>query len=390
VYGGTSFYQRKEIKDVIAYLRLTVNPHDEEALRRIINYPARGIGQTTMDRVANAARIHEMPMWDVLRAPHLMADVSAATKNKLNAFVEMMKGFNARHTEEDAHGLTLDIVRISGMQAEVNRGMEPEDIARKENLQELMDGIAAFVEERNEQGQEALLTNYLQEVSLLSDVDENDSQSEDRLTLMTVHSAKGLEFKVVFVVGMEEDLFPSKMSMDSPKGLEEERRLFYVAITRAEEYLVITNARSRFRYGKTEFCEPSRFLRELDPRFLHIKGAASNSVPTGKYAGRIDVPSFESNSQKKPGSTVIPTGIDARRFVKVTPGLQQKEAPNISDIGLSSPSVYVGTRIMHERFGCGIVTAIDGKGVDTKATVNFDNVGTKQLLLRFAKFKVIE
>jgi DNA helicase-2/ATP-dependent DNA helicase PcrA len=390
VYGGTSFYQRKEIKDVIAYLRLTVNPHDEEALRRIINYPARGIGQTTMDRVVNAARIHEMSLWDVLCAPHLMADVSAATKNKLNAFVEMMKGFNARHTEEDAHGLTLDIVRTSGMQAEVNRGMEPEDIARKENLQELMDGIAAFVDERKEQGQNALLTNYLQEVSLLSDVDESDSQSEDRLTLMTVHSAKGLEFRVVFVVGMEETLFPSQMAMDSPRGLEEERRLFYVAITRAEEYLVITNARSRFRYGKTEFCEPSRFLREIDPRFLQVRGSGAMGSATTRVSS---VPSHHGVSRTDEGDVVAktPRGIDARRFVKVTPMLHQSQTmPGSSQPASTNSSVAVGTRILHERFGKGVVTAVEGSGIDTKATVNFENVGVKQLLLRFAKFTRLE
>ena len=390
VYGGTSFYQRKEIKDVIAYLRLTVNPHDEEALRRIINYPARGIGQTTMDRVVNAARIHEMSLWDVLCAPHLMADVSAATKNKLNAFVEMMKGFNARHTEEDAHGLTLDIVRMSGLQAEVNRGMEPEDIARKENLQELMDGIAAFVDERKEQGQNALLTNYLQEVSLLSDVDESDSQSEDRLTLMTVHSAKGLEFRVVFVVGMEETLFPSQMAMDSPRGLEEERRLFYVAITRAEEYLVITNARSRFRYGKTEFCEPSRFLREIDPRFLQVRSSGATGSATTRVSSVL---SHHGVSRTDEGDAVAatPRGIDARRFVKVTPMLHQSQTmPGSSQPASTNSSVAVGTRILHERFGKGVVTAVEGSGIDTKATVNFENVGVKQLLLRFAKFTRLE
>jgi DNA helicase-2/ATP-dependent DNA helicase PcrA len=331
-----------------------------------------------------------MPMWDVLCAPHLMADVSAATKNKLNAFVEMIKGFNARHTEEDAHGLTLDIVRMSGMQAEVNRGIEPEDIARKENLKELMDGISAFVDERKEQGQNALLTNYLQEVSLLSDVDESDSQSEDRLTLMTVHSAKGLEFRVVFVVGMEETLFPSQMAMDSPRGLEEERRLFYVAITRAEEYLVITNARSRFRYGKTEFCEPSRFLREIDPRFLQVRGSGAMGSATTRVSS---VPSHHGVSRTDEGDAVAatPRGIDARRFVKVTPMLHQSQTmPGSSQPASTNSSVAVGTRILHERFGKGVVTAVEGSGIDTKATVNFENVGVKQLLLRFAKFTRLE
>ena len=395
VYGGTSFYQRKEIKDVIAYLRLIVNPHDEEALRRIINYPARGIGQTTLDKVFKAAQKNEVSPWGILCAMHLLPDVNAGTKGKLNAFVELINSFTMRQANEDAYTIALDVVRLSGIQAENNRGREPEDIARQENLQELVDGIAAFVEERKEQGQSALLTNYLQEVSLLSDVDESDSQSEDRLTLMTVHSAKGLEFRVVFVVGMEENLFPSQMSMDNPRGLEEERRLFYVAITRAEEYLVITNARSRFRYGKTEFCEPSRFLREIDPRFLCVKGNGALSAigATSRTNGVTTRTShYEGSSvDTRDTTTTTPRGIDARRFVKVTPMLHQSQSMKSSSQPTpANGSVSAGTRILHERFGKGIITAVEGSGIDTKATVNFENVGTKQLLLRFAKFKVME
>ena len=395
VYGGTSFYQRKEIKDVIAYLRLIVNPHDEEALRRIINYPARGIGQTTLDKVFKAAQKNEVSPWGILCAMHLLPDVNAGTKGKLNAFVELINSFAMRQANEDAYTIALDVVRLSGIQAEINRGREPEDIARQENLQELVDGIAAFVEERKEQGQSALLTNYLQEVSLLSDVDESDSQSEDRLTLMTVHSAKGLEFRVVFVVGMEENLFPSQMSMDNPRGLEEERRLFYVAITRAEEYLVITNARSRFRYGKTEFCEPSRFLREIDPRFLCVKGNGALSAigATSRTNGVTTRTShYEGSSvDTRDTTTTTPRGIDARRFVKVTPMLHQSQSMKSSSQPTpANGSVSAGTRILHERFGKGIITAVEGSGIDTKATVNFENVGTKQLLLRFAKFKVME
>ena len=389
VFGGTSFYQRKEIKDVIAYLRLIVNLHDEEALRRIINYPTRGIGQTTLDKVYKAATMHELTPWDVLSAPHLI-DVSAATRTKLSRFVQMITNFNERHLNEDAYTLVLDIVSESGIRLEINKGNDPEDISRQENLQELLDGIAAFVQERKEQGQEYLLTNYLQEVSLLSDVDENDSQTEDRLTLMTVHSAKGLEFRVVFIVGMEEGLFPSQMSSDSMRALEEERRLFYVAITRAEEYLVITNARSRFRYGKTEFSEPSRFLREIDPRFIQVKGSGSVSSSPGfsqrsSNTGHTPVPS---NTHTASTTRTIPTGIDARRFVKVPPSASPSSAISSSTSG--STTIQVGTYIQHERFGRGQVTAVEGSGIDAKATVHFENVGTKQLLLRFAKFKVIE
>ncbi|MBQ5840214.1 MAG: UvrD-helicase domain-containing protein [Bacteroidaceae bacterium] len=389
VFGGTSFYQRKEIKDVIAYLRLIVNLHDEEALRRIINYPTRGIGQTTLDKVYKAATMHELTPWDVLSAPHLI-DVSAATRTKLSRFVQMITNFNERHLNEDAYTLVLDIVSESGIRLEINKGNDPEDISRQENLQELLDGIAAFVQERKEQGQEYLLTNYLQEVSLLSDVDENDSQTEDRLTLMTVHSAKGLEFRVVFIVGMEEGLFPSQMSSDSMRALEEERRLFYVAITRAEEYLVITNARSRFRYGKTEFSEPSRFLREIDPRFIQVKGSGSvgSSLGFSQRSSNTSHTPVSSNTHTASTTRTMPTGIDARRFVKVTPSASPSSAISSSTSG--STPIQVGTYIQHERFGRGQVTAVEGSGIDAKATVHFENVGTKQLLLRFAKFKVIE
>ena len=395
VYGGMSFYQRKEIKDIIAYLRLTVNMYDEEALRRVINYPARGIGQTTLDKVFKAASVHETTPWEVLCTPQLLPDVNAGTRSKLLAFVQMIKSFNERHSKDDAYSLVLDIVRQSGMQAEVNRGHEPEDIARQENLQELMDGIAAFVQERMEQGQEFFLTHYLQEVSLLSDVDENDSQSEDRLTLMTVHSAKGLEFRVVFIVGMEETLFPSQMSMDSPRGLEEERRLFYVAITRAEEYLIITHAKSRFRYGKTEFCEPSRFLREIDPRFLRVMGASASASAGSVRLGQAGMSSLPpSGASRTPSSGFrqsVPTGIDARRFVRVKTAAQSAGEPSqAGTVAKDVPNVSVGTRILHERFGSGVVTAIEGKGIDSKATVDFQNVGVKQLLLRFAKFKIAD
>lgn len=375
VYGGTSFYQRKEIKDVIAYLRLTVNLHDEEALRRIINYPTRGIGQTTLDKVARCATDNEVSPWEVLSKPHLLSDVNAGTKSKLGSFVQMMTTFHEQNSQEDAHTMALNIVRLSGIQAEVNRGHEPEDISRQENLQELMDGIASFVQEHKEQGLPYMLTDYLQEVSLLSDVDEGDVQGEDRVTMMTVHSAKGLEFRVVFVVGMEEDLFPSYMSNNSTIGLEEERRLFYVAITRAEEYLVITNAKSRFRYGKTEFCEPSRFLREIDPRFLRSKG--TTTIRSTSTVSAIQSP-----------TRTVPTGIDARRFVRVSIAKTQSK-PSNSHPETSFSQVSVGTRVRHERFGTGIVTALEGSGMDMKATVNFDNAGTKQLLLRFAKITVV-
>lgn len=373
IFGGLSFYQRKEIKDVIAYFRLTVNHYDEEAMKRIINYPTRGIGQTTLDKVFMAAGERNVSPWDILKEP-MSIDVNAGIRNKIGMFTTLIESFASHIHDTDAYTIACEIVKRSGIQLEINNGHEPEDISRKENLQELLDGIAAFTEEHQESGQNAFLHDYLQEISLLSDIDQGDSAGDDRLTLMTVHSAKGLEFRVVFVVGMEETLFPSQMSSDTMRGLEEERRLFYVAITRAKEYLLLSNARSRFRFGKTESCEPSRFLREIDPRFIQRSNGR----------GRV----LAKNS--------VPTGPDVRIFKKI---VNVNLAPNKKSAVVSSASssaqnpaitfLSAGNRIVHERFGLGTVTAVTGSGMDTKATVVFDNVGQKQLLLRFAKFKVV-
>ena len=398
VYGGTSFYQRKEIKDMIAYLRLIVNPRDEEALRRVINYPARGIGQTTLDKVYNAAQRHELSPWDILSAPHLI-DVSPSTRTKLSNFTQIIISLHERQNIDNAHNIALDICSFSGMSAEIKKGSDPEDISRQENLQELLDGIAVFVNERMEQGQEPLLSSYLQEVSLLSDVDENDAtQLDDRVTMMTVHSAKGLEFRVVFIVGMEDELFPSQMSCNNPRQLEEERRLFYVAITRAEEYLIITNAKSRFRFGKIEMCQPSRFLREIDSRYVSSSGCLSSLINESKISSRltttVPIKSIYSNQNNSSQVSAIsqsksPTGADARRFVRVTSSLLNSQGAVESYSSSDADRIHVGSKIIHERFGNGIITAIEGQGLDTKATVLFDNVGIKQLLLRFAKFKVL-
>lgn len=399
IYSGMSFYQRKEIKDIIAYLRLIVNVHDEEALRRVINYPARGIGQTTMEKIFATARQHDITPWEVISSQEYLSCVGSAAQCKVQAFVQMIEELHQRHTQDDAYAIVLDVVERSGMRTEVNKGRTPEDIARQENLQELLDGIASFVQEHREEGQGILLTHYLQEVSLLSDVDESEKGNEDCLTLMTVHSAKGLEFRAVFVVGMEETLFPSQMCMDSPRGLEEERRLFYVAITRAGEYLTLSHSRSRFRYGKVEFCEPSRFLAEIDPRYLSegdMRTKASSSALTAdslSVSGRPSLATSISDRLKAASSVAsstvsgIPTGAEARRFVRVSPSVTSS-SPS------SSPSVAgdikVGTHLLHERFGEGVVTEISGTGMDTKAKVNFSNVGMKQLLLRFAKVKVLD
>ncbi len=362
LYGGLSFYQRKEIKDVIAYFRLAVNPYDEESLRRVINYPTRGIGDTTLNKVYQRAITTGTSPWDVLQAPELL-DVNKGTQTKLANFVAMIKGFHDMVSGQDAYTAGLEIVRTSGVQADIFHGHNVEDISRQENLQELLDGISSFVVEHREQGYETHLTNYLQDVSLISDLDKEDDGSDDKVTLMTVHAAKGLEFRTVFVVGMEEELFPSQMCMDSPRQLEEERRLFYVAMTRAERHLILTCAQNRMRFGKMESFRPSRFLQEIDGRYVQRDGAGGRKFSAPTQPQRIVV---------SPSPRFVPV-----RKASTTAGT--------ADI----PAVSVGVRISHERFGQGTVEAVTGTGMDTKATVRFDNVGVKQLLLRFAKIRVL-
>ncbi len=391
IYGGLSFYQRKEIKDVIAYFRLAVNPHDEEALRRVINYPARGIGETTMGKVYQCAIDKGISPWEVLHNTEYL-DVSKATKTKLAVFVSLIEKYHEMSAISDAYTVGLELVRESGLQADIFHAHNTEDITKQENLQELLDGISSFVRENTEQGLNARMTDYLQEVSLLSDVDKEENADEDHITLMTVHAAKGLEFKCVFVVGMEESLFPSQMSMDSPRQIEEERRLFYVAMTRARHHLILTYAKSRMRYGKIESFRPSRFLSEIDPRYIKQSGVRNNSsssfteqrsqsrfypLPITQRPTRTETPLF---SQPKSQ----PSSISPQRLTRVTNTTQT----NVSNSSLNS-NITVGCRVVHERFGQGEVIRLEGTGMDAKATVQFDNVGTKQLLLRFAKIRVL-
>ena len=395
IYGGLSFYQRKEIKDVLAYFRMAINPHDEEALKRIINYPARGIGDTTVRKIFAAASLRQQSAWDVLLDPQGL-DVNRGILGRLQTFVQLIQDFAARIDTDDAHSLAIDIVKQSGIQGEIFHGKEPDDISRQENLQELIDGIQSFCDERVEQGLEARMVNYLQEVSLLSDLDQDDPTQEDKVTLMTVHSAKGLEFGAVIVVGMEENLFPSQMSLDSPRQIEEERRLFYVAMTRAQHYLILTYATSRYQYGKMEFSNPSRFLSEIDPHYL-IQGDASPSRPTSPIPNRTSpIPNRTSSTPVPIGSPMgshptspLPGEVRAGspRLTRITP---TTHIPHPSSSIPNQPSsLPLGTRIAHERFGEGTVINIEGTGLDTKATIQFDNSGTKVLLLRFAKLQVL-
>ena len=413
IYGGLSFYQRKEIKDMIAYFRLAVNPNDEEALKRVINYPARGIGQTTLDKITGAAAEKGISLWQVLLNPAAAKlDVNRGTLTKLESFTYLIQSFINAANSENAAQLGMRIARESGVQLDIFRGREPEDISRQENLQELLDGMQQFVDDRIEEGEaeRTFMTHYLQEVSLLSDLDESSEDSDDKLTLMTVHAAKGLEFRVVFVVGMEENLFPNQMASSSPRELEEERRLFYVAITRAKEQCFLTNAQNRYRYGKSEFCNPSPFLSNIDSQYLEIdqstaignrshslSGFRRNSIFGEDFTGSFSSTSSRTTGRERPNfgsrSSSAPAASFRNPVGMTSVGQRQKTddsaTANVESTQTASGTLKVGQQIAHSRFGRGKVVALTGTGIDAKATVEFENVGTKQLLLRFAKFTIL-
>lgn len=405
VYGGLSFYQRKEIKDVVAYFRLVVNPDDEEAFKRVINYPARGIGGTTLAKIADCAKTHNASLWEVIGNPEGYGlSVNKGTISKLNAFRQMIMDFMVRVATTDVYELGRDIIDYTGISGDLYGSRDPESLARQENLEELLGAMRSFVDERKEEGREdeTGLADYLQDVALLTDLDSEDGEEDDRVRLMTIHAAKGLEFPVVFVVGMEENVFPSQRSTGSMRELEEERRLFYVALTRAERHCVLTSAKNRWRYGKMEFSNPSRFLREIDPAFVEVVNeSGSSSLPPWEnqdYVPRYplsDVPprfSFrEQNS--RPVATQFMADRQERitgrplkplRKVAITPASQPE---NAVDATRSVMGLTVGDHIQHERFGCGEVTRLEGDGENAKATIEFVNCGRKQLLLKFARFK---
>lgn len=407
IYGGLSFYQRKEIKDVIAYFRLVVNPNDEEAFKRIINYPARGIGDTTVGKIIAAATEHSTSLWAVLCEPLTYGlNLNKGTVGKLQGFRDLIKGFIEDGLEKNAYEIGTEIIRRSGIINDVCQDNSPENLSRKENIEELTNGISDFCAQRQEEGNVNIsLGDFLSEVSLLTDQDSDKDGDDEKITLMTVHSAKGLEFRNVFVVGMEENLFPSVMVGDSPRALEEERRLFYVAITRAEDHCFLSYAKSRFRYGKMEFSSPSRFLKDIDVRFLCMPQDAGLSRKIDETAAsfrRENKGDFSSTSYKNR------EGASYRKREETPRPKQQIIAPSvprnlkrvISSTGASSPTsaapgagvpggVLQGQLIEHERFGLGEVIKVEGEGDNAKATIHFKNAGDKQLLLRFARFKVI-
>ena len=434
IYGGLSFYQRKEIKDVIAYFRLIANPNDEEAFKRIINYPARGIGDATVGKIIQTAQTYGVSLWQVIKEPILFPmDVSKGTMTKIQNFRELIEGWIGRVNTEDAYTLGHDVIMTSGISKEIYSGRNPEDISRQENLEEFLGGMQDFVESRREEdmGDQVYLPDFLQEVALLTDLDSDEGDSNDKVTLMTIHSAKGLEFPTVFVVGLEENIFPSPMCTNSTRELEEERRLLYVAITRAEKHCILTCAQNRFRYGRMEYDTPSRFIRDIDPELLDVHsesgggsvfgssnhkaynrydGGAYGTGNTGGYSRtsrgyESEGPEWMQNPRpvatqfkadpkpravapRQPEKPVDPFGEGFKRSGNFRPASRTvPPRPMASDASASDLSE--GVTIEHQRFGIGTVIKIEGTGENTKATVEFRNTGTKQLLLKFAKFKII-
>lgn len=460
IYGGLSFYQRKEIKDIIAYFRLVANPDDEEAIKRIINYPARGIGAATVLKIADCAHQNQVSFWEVIGAPERYGlAVTKGTMNKLETFRLLISSFIERAQTTDVYELGDAIIKESGISQDIMSGKDADDLARQENLEEFLSGMSAFVEERREEGRfdELFLQDYLQDVALLTDADSDGDKDEPRVSLMTVHAAKGLEFPTVFVVGLEENIFPSPLSAASLRELEEERRLLYVAITRAEKHCILTNAKNRWRYGKMEFDNPSRFIDEIDGKLIDSQDEAGGSLfgsradsmsdqPEWARAQRsrrpwedAEQPRYSSRYQNsKPVASQFvadpkPSLFDdepetshtsgrssvsgrsslsegnfksvralnaAKRYMETHSSYPASRSTGssaasvsssaASSAGSSSCGLQEGMKIEHQRFGRGTVLKIEGTGENTKATVEFVHSGTKQLLLKYAKFTVVD
>ena len=445
IYGGLSFYQRKEIKDIIAYFRLVANPDDEEAIKRIINYPARGIGATTVLKIADCAHQNQVSFWEVIGAPERYGlTVTKGTMNKLETFRLLISSFIERAQTTDVYELGDAIIKESGISQDIMSGKDADDLARQENLEEFLSGMSAFVEERREEGRfdELFLQDYLQDVALLTDADSDGDKDEPRVSLMTVHAAKGLEFPTVFVVGLEENIFPSPLSAASLRELEEERRLLYVAITRAEKHCILTNAKNRWRYGKMEFDNPSRFIDEIDSKLIDSQEEAGGSLFGSRADSSSDQPEWaraqrprrpwEDADQPRYSSRYQNSKPVASQFVAdPKPSLSEGNFKSVralnaakrymethsshpasrstgsaasstssaassvssfaaSSAGSSSCGLQEGMKIEHQRFGRGTVLKIEGTGENTKATVEFVHSGTKQLLLKFAKFTVVD
>ena len=419
IYGGLSFYQRKEIKDVIAYFRLVANPDDEEAFKRIINYPTRGIGDTTVGKIIQTAQAYGVSLWQVIKEPVLFpTGLNKGTMAKIDGFRHLIQGWRDRIQTEDAYTLGHDIIMTSGISKDIYSSHNPEDISRQENLEEFLSGIQDFVESRREEdmGDQVYLPDFLQEVALLTDLDSDNGDDDNKVTLMTIHSAKGLEFPTVFVVGLEENIFPSPMCTNSMRELEEERRLLYVAITRAEKHCILTCAQNRFRYGRMEYDTPSRFIKDFDPSLIRVlseKGGdeeqytrgyrqttsrgsdwMQNPRPVATQFKADPKPSVVAPRRAEP--MVDPFSDSFKRTLQAASGGRFKPVRQAAAVPQASPSpssgsgeLHEGSVIEHQRFGVGRVIKIEGTGENQKATVEFKNTGTKQLLLKFARYKII-
>lgn len=411
IYGGMSFYQHKEIKDVIAYFRLVANPNDEEALKRVINYPKRGIGDTTISKLIAASRACNVSLWDVVGNPSMYnAGVSAGTEKKVLGFYYLIDEFIRDNRTVDAYGLGKEILEKSGLKFELAADKSIEGAERQENIEEFMSGLHDFVDTKREEGyeDEVYIANFLQEVALLTDSDEendddNDASSNERVSLMTIHASKGLEFNSVFVVGLEENIFPSPRACSSVRELEEERRLLYVAITRAEQRCFLSCAKSRYQYGSMMFNEPSRFLKEIDKQYLVVEGNAagfkSQSSQPQPFQSRPQSQPFQSRPQsqpyretpqRNPFQSTMPSGF--RRVQPVSQRFQTSASTQRMQASASSQrqTIHAGARVEHQRFGLGTVVAVEGVGENEKATIEFQNAGTKTLLMKFARLTVLK
>ncbi len=381
IYGGLSFYQRKEIKDLLAYCRMTINPTDQEALKRIINYPARGIGKTTLDKLEAAASSSGKSIWEILLNMNATGKLfNSGTIRKLQSFAGLIQGFRASIKQLSAYELVTEIATQSGMMKDLYQDRSPESISRQENIQELLNGIHEFVRNREEEGKENDLVNFLEEVSLLTDKDNENEDDINKIALMTIHSSKGLEYKNVYIVGVEEGLFPSNMTMDSESGLEEERRLFYVAITRAEENACLSFARTRYKYGESSFCRPSRFINDIDPQYIEF---ADDQIKVMDKPHKFSTPSSQKKSFSSPSKPLDKPGYN---FKKVNP---QKQTTLGKPVHFNNSELTPGTLVEHIRFGKGKIVRIEGESTNAKAIVEFENAGQKQLLLKFAKLKIL-
>lgn len=387
VYGATSFYQRKEIKDVIAYFRLVSNADDDESLKRVINYPARGIGKTTLDKLNQASNDKEVSLWKVLSSPekyHL--GFNQGTMGKLNEFRTLIEGYHAKLLITDAFDLARYIASTTGILKDLYHFDSPEEISRYENVQELLNGIKEFTIAPEFEGQLVTLDRFLENVSLLTDLDTDKEDDRDKVKIMTIHSAKGLEFRYVYIAGVEEDLFPSYLSVNSAKDLEEERRLFYVALTRAKKKVTISHAQTRFRWGTLTPCTPSRFIRELDEQFIRMPG----TIPSNHYFNKSqEEPKHQAGLRKRTAQQpTSPAPSFNRRLVNIRDAARKEST---GDFQADDPrKIQVGMNVEHSRFGKGKVISLEGSFPDLKATVFFPDVGQKQLLLKFAKLRILD